>query len=55
MKFRNLVEINMDWLEDTRLIIICDRLVHSMNVYEALDKFGDRVVHVFHKYVVVLD
>lgn len=55
MKFRNLVEINADWLEDTRLIIICDRLVHSTNVYEALDKFGDRVVHVFQKDVVVLD
>lgn len=28
MKFRNLVEINANWLEDTRLIIICDRLVY---------------------------
>lgn len=55
MKFRNLVEINADWLEDTRLIIICDRLAYSTNVYEALDKFGDRVVHLFLKDVVILD
>lgn len=55
MKFRNLVEINADWLEDTRLIIICDGLLYSTNVYEALDKFGDRAVYVFLKDVVVLD